>query len=103
MSLSKDICYTVEDAVDRFTHPTTRWFTKGAFICLQAMGKAVESTVIAMAREIVFGVRLPILMPVVWGLDGILYSFPVADILTFVIAAFVIRRTYQELSQEEAS
>ncbi len=73
---------------------------KGAFIYLQALGKAVESTVITMAREIVFGVALPILLPYLWGLglDGILISFPVADILTFVIALVVIARTYRELS-----
>ncbi len=71
---------------------------KGAFIYLQAMGKAVASTVITMAREIVFGVFLPILMPIVWGLDGILFSFPVADILTFIIALVVITRTYKELN-----
>ncbi len=50
-----------------------------------------------MAREIVFGVFLPILMPMVWGLDGILFSFPVADVLTFIIALFVITRAYKEL------
>ncbi len=71
---------------------------KGSFIYLQAMGKAVESTVITMAREIIFGVFLPILMPIVWGLDGILFSFPVADILTFIIALIVIIRTYKELN-----
>ncbi len=71
---------------------------KGAFIYLQAMGKAVASTIITMAREIVFGVALPILMPMLWGLDGILFSFPAADILTALIAAFVILRTYKELN-----
>ncbi len=72
---------------------------KGAFIYLQALGKAGASTAISMLREIVFGVFLPILMPIVWGLDGILYSFPAADILTFLIAIFFIIRTYRELSQ----
>ena len=71
---------------------------KGTFIYLQALGKALESTVISMTREVVFGVALPILLPVFFGLNGILYSFPVADILTFAIAAVVIRRTYRELS-----
>ncbi len=75
---------------------------KGAFIYLQAMGKAVASTVITMAREIVFGVFLPILMPMAWGLDGILFSFPVADILTFLIALYVIVRTYKELDANMA-
>ena len=70
---------------------------KGTFIYLQAMGKALESTVVTMTREIVFGVSLPILLPVFWGLDGILYSFPTADILTFLIALFIIFKTFTEL------
>ncbi len=74
---------------------------KGSFIYLQAMGKALASTVITMAREIVFGVALPILMPVLWGLDGILWSFPVADVLTFIIALIVIRGTFRELKEEK--
>lgn len=73
---------------------------KGTFIYLQALGKAVESTIISLVREIIFGVFLPILLPMFFGLDGLLYSFPVADILTAVIAFFIIRRTYRELSIE---
>ena len=71
---------------------------KGTFIYLQALGKAVASTVVSMTREIIFGVFLPILMPIFMGLDGLLWSFPVADILTFVIAMFFICHTYKELS-----
>ena len=71
---------------------------KGTFIYLQALGKAVLSTIISLAREIVFGVLLPIVLPIFWGLDGLLCSFPAADILTFAIAAVIIRRTYKELS-----
>lgn len=74
---------------------------KGTFIYLQAMGKAVASTIITMAREIVFGVALPILLPIIWGLNGILISFPMADILTFIIAMIVIIRTYRELDGME--
>lgn len=72
---------------------------KGAFIYLQAMGKAVLSTAISMTREIIFGVFLPIIFPIFWGLDGILISFPVADILTFIIAIVIIRYAYKELSR----
>ena len=71
---------------------------KGTFIYLQALGKAAASTVVSTAREIIFGVFLPILLPLFLGLDGILWSFPLADLLTFFIAVFFIRRTYQELS-----
>lgn len=71
---------------------------KGTFIYLQALGKAVLSTVISLAREIIFGVFLPILLPIFFGLDGILYSFPIADILTTVISAIIIVMTYKQLS-----
>ena len=40
---------------------------KGTFIYLQALGKAAESTLISMLREVIFGVSLPILMPIIWG------------------------------------
>lgn len=71
---------------------------KGTFIYLQSLGKAAASTIISMAREIILGVFLPIILPVFLGLDGILWSFPAADLLTFFIALYFIRRTYKELS-----
>ena len=70
---------------------------KSCFIFLQAMGKAVESTALSVIREIVFGVGLAILLPIFFGLDGVLYSMPVADILTFAVALVLIVRTYKEI------
>ncbi len=72
---------------------------KGTFIYLQALGKAVASTVVSLTREIIFGVFLPIVMPIFMGLDGLLWSFPVADALTFVIAIIFIRQTMHQLSR----
>ncbi len=76
---------------------------KGTFIYLQALGKALASTIVSMTREIIFGVFLPIILPIFLGLDGILWSFPAADLLTFIIALFFIRQTYRELSEKSAS
>ena len=70
---------------------------KACFIFLQAMGKAVESTLLSMIREIVFGVGFALLLPVFFGLDGVLYSMPLSDTLTFLIAVYLIRTTYKEL------
>lgn len=73
---------------------------KGTFIFLQSLGKALASTMISMVREIVFGVGFAVLLPRIWGLDGVLYSMPLSDILTFIIAAMVIIRTYRELRDD---
>ena len=70
---------------------------KAAFIFLQAMGKAAASTMLSMVREIVFGVGFAIVLPVFFGLDGVLYSMPVSDILTAIISAIVIVNAYRQL------
>ena len=48
----------------------------------------------------VFGVGFALLLPVFFGLDGVLYSMPVSDILTFIISAIIIAKTYRELNTE---
>lgn len=70
---------------------------KACFIFLQAMGKAVASTALSMLREVVFGVGFAILLPVFWGLNGVLFSMLVSDILTFIVAVILIFHTYKEL------
>lgn len=71
---------------------------KAAFIFLQAMGKAAASTMLSMVREIVFGVGFALILPGFFGLDGVLYSIPVSDILTAILSAAVIASTYKQLS-----
>ena len=74
---------------------------KACFIFLQALGKTAASTVLSMIREVVFGVGFALFLPVFFGLNGVLYSMPVSDLLTFVVAVFLIRRTYKELRSNQ--
>lgn len=76
---------------------------KGTFIYLQSLGNAVASTAISLVREVVFGVGFALLLPVWFGLDGVLYSMPVSDLLTFVICVAVIRYTYRTLNHGQPS
>ena len=76
---------------------------KACFIFLQAMGKAAASTALSMIREVVFGVGFAICLPIFWGLDGVLFSMPISDILTFIIAVVLIVRTYRELNRTSNS
>ena len=74
---------------------------KACLIFLQAVGKALSSTLLSMFREVVFGVGFALLLPIFFGLDGVLYSMPVSDILTFIISAIIIAKTYRELNEKE--
>lgn len=74
---------------------------KACFIFLQAMGKAGASTLLSMMREIAFGVGFALVLPVFFGLDGVLYSMPLSDLLTFAIALVLIRGTYVQLNKQD--
>ena len=63
--------------------------------------KALASTMLSLIREVVFGVGFALILPMFWGLDGVLYSMPVSDLLTFIVAVFLIIRTYKELNMKE--
>ncbi|MGN1388342.1 MAG: MATE family efflux transporter, partial [Bulleidia sp.] len=76
---------------------------KGTFIYLQALGKAFLSSMLSLIREVVLGVALPILLPIWFGLDGILYSMPCCDIITFAISVVMIRMIYRQLKDSPAS
>lgn len=78
---------------------------KAAFIFLQSLGKAWTSTFLSMLREVVLGVGLALLLPLWFQLDGVLYSMPLADLLTFLASAVIIVSTYRtfhaEIKQKE--
>ncbi|MCI1723047.1 MAG: MATE family efflux transporter [Lachnospiraceae bacterium] len=75
---------------------------KGIMIFLQALGRAKESSLLSMLREIVCGVGLPILLPVFFGLDGILYFMAVSDIVTFIFSDYVLRKVTRRLEMPSA-
>ena len=76
---------------------------KATFIYLQSLGKAMLSTLLSMVREVVFGVGFALLMPLFFGLDGVLYSMPVSDALTFVISVVAIVSTVRTLKARPAA
>ena len=56
-----------------------------------------------MVREVVFGVGFALLLPLFFGLDGVLYSMPVSDMLTFVISVIAIVSTVRTLKKTPAA
>lgn len=75
---------------------------KATFIYLQSMGKAMTSTMLSLVREVVFGVGFALILPLSFGLDVVLYSMSVSDVLTFIISLIVIIYTYKTLNKKIA-
>ena len=95
---------TVNEKTFAFAKEYFFWIALGipVYVFGQAMNKAVASTAISMIREIVFGVGLVLVLPLVWGLDGVIISMPAADILAFIASAIVIIYTYRTLKKDES-
>ena len=72
---------------------------KAAFIFIQAMGRPYISVGLSAVREVIFGAGLTVIMPMFMGLDGVLWSMPTSDALTFIVSACVIAMIYRELNE----
>ncbi len=70
---------------------------KMSFVFLQAMGEAAASSIVSLLRDVVFCCGFAVLLPRFFGLNGVLYSMPAADFLTFIIIAVMLKRVYKSL------
>ena len=56
-------------------------------IFFQAVGRPVRAVIASMVRDIVCFIPLIIVFPVFFGIEGILYAAPVADLIAIAVAA----------------
>lgn len=58
---------------------------------LQAVGKPVKSAILSLARQIIFFVPTALILPIFLGVEGVLWTGPVADGLAFLLSlAFLL-------------
>lgn len=70
--------------------PLTRFQTIAA-VYLQAVGKPVKSAILSLARQIIFFVPTALILPIFLGVEGVLWTGPVADGLAFLLSlAFLL-------------
>ena len=74
--------------------------TKMTSVFFQAAGRPIMAIIASMIRDIVCFVPLIIILPMYFGLDGILYAAPIADFVSAVITAVLIYRFFTELKRE---
>ncbi len=75
-------------------------FQTVAGIYLQAVGKPVKAAIVSLSRQIVFLVPAAIIIPMVIGVEGVLWGGPVADGLAFILALVLIIYEIKHLKQE---
>lgn len=73
---------------------------KGTSIFLQSLGKPVLSLGLSLLREFVLSVPLVILLPVMFGVKGALYSAPIADIISFIAVIIIMIYIFKHLNNK---
>lgn len=68
-----------------------------------ALGKGTAGFFLGACRQGICFVPIIFLLPAIWGLSGILYAQPIADIISAIITVFMAFNLHRKLSIEEKS
>ena len=66
-----------------------------------ALGKGAAGFFLGACRQGICFVPVILLLPMVWGMNGILYAQPIADVISVVITIFMALHLHRELSRAE--
>ncbi|MFY9201167.1 MAG: MATE family efflux transporter [Methanosarcina flavescens] len=61
----------------------------------QALGKARPAFLLSISRQLLFLIPAIIVLPDLYGLNGVWAAFPVADLLAFMLSGFLLFRIYR--------
>lgn len=64
---------------------------------LTSIGKAKRGMVLPFTKQMVFLLPLLVVLPKMWGIDGILLAGPITDVLTFGLAMFLVTTEFKKI------
>ena len=66
----------------------------------QAIGKAKPAVFLALSRQVLFLIPLVIILSRIFGLMGVWFSFPSADIVSFVVTLIMVLHEMRRLIRQ---
>ena len=72
-------------------------------VYLQAVGRPVQSALLSLARQIIFFVPAALLLPMALGVEGVLWTGPVADGLAFLLSLALLLYERHHLKKSHAA
>ena len=100
-----------DDAVTAIALPAFQWqciatVLQPVLVCgnmlFQSVGKAGRATFLSCCRQGICFIPLILVLPNVWGLAGVQYCQPIADVLSFVVAVPFMAQFLAELDRMDA-
>ena len=69
----------------------------------QSIGFAAKSLIQSLSRQLIFLVPGIILLPRLWGLDGLWIAMPISDFLAFILSIFLLTHQLRQLKIMESA
>ena len=67
----------------------------------QAIGKPKNAIIITLTRLMILLLPLLIILPMFFGIDGILYATPISDLITFILAMILLYNELKKMPKED--
>ena len=68
----------------------------------QATGQALKASILSMLRQLILLIPLMVILPLFMGLDGIIYSGPIADVASAIIIVIFAASEIKKLDKQAA-
>ncbi|MDE7263964.1 MAG: MATE family efflux transporter [Anaeroplasmataceae bacterium] len=70
-------------------------------IFFQAVGQTIKATIISLIRDIICFIPLIVCLPLVLGIDGILYAGPIADAIGIIVTFILTLMFFKQYKKQE--
>ena len=64
---------------------------------LTSIGRAFQGAVLSLVRQIISLLPLLIILPYFMGVDGIMFAFPIADLVAFIVSVIILKKEMKRI------
>ncbi|WP_390889513.1 MATE family efflux transporter [Leptotrichia massiliensis] len=64
---------------------------------LTSIGRAFQGAVLSLVRQIISLLPLLIILPYFMGVDGIMFAFPIADLVAFIVSVIILKKEMKKI------
>lgn len=70
---------------------------------LSSIGSAKKAIFVILVKQIVFLIPLLIILPKIYGINGIVYAGPITDIATAILMIFFLKNEIRKIKEKEVT
>lgn len=68
---------------------------------LTSIGEARKGIFVSLTRQIIFFVPLALILPKFFGIMGLIYTGPIADFISFLVAVYMAKKVFDDMDEKK--